>query len=101
MRGAWLMLQQEQADDYVLASGVPHTVADLARTAFASVDLDAERHVRVDDALVREPEATPNVGDPSRACHELGWRAELSFEQLVERMVRADLRELEAAAPSR
>jgi GDPmannose 4,6-dehydratase len=101
MRGAWLMLQQEQADDYVLASGVPHTVADLARTAFASVDLDAERHVRVDDALVREPESTPNVGDPSRACHELGWRAELSFEQLVERMVRADLRELEAAAPSR
>jgi GDPmannose 4,6-dehydratase len=101
VRGAWLMLQQGQGDDYVLASGVPHTVADLARTAFACVDLDAERYVRVDDGLLREPERTPSVGDPSRARRELGWHAELSFEQLVERMVRADLRDLEATAQSR
>jgi GDPmannose 4,6-dehydratase len=101
MRGAWLMLQQERPGDYVLASGVPHTVRELADAAFAVVGLDAERHIRVDDTLVREPERTPNVGDPSLARRELGWRAEVSFEQLVERMVRADLRELEAAAQSR
>ncbi len=101
MNGAWLMLQQEHPGDYVLASGVPHTVAELASTAFACVGLDAERHIRVDDTLVREPERTPNVGDPSLAERELGWRPELDFAQLVERMVRADMRRLEAAAQSR
>jgi GDPmannose 4,6-dehydratase len=98
MHGAWLMLQQEQPGDYVLASGVAHTVAELARTAFACVDLDAERYLRVDPALVRAPESTPRVGDPSKARELLGWRAELSFAQLVERMVRADLRSLQGAA---
>jgi GDPmannose 4,6-dehydratase len=96
VRGAWLMLQQEQADDYVLASGVPHTVAELARTAFACVGLDAERYLRVDESLVRAPERTPSVGDPSKARARLGWEPSVSFEQLVERMVRADLRALEA-----
>ena len=91
------MLQQEQPGDYVLASGVAHTVAELARTAFACVDLDAERYLRVDSSLVRAPESTPSVGDPSKARELLGWRRELSFEQLVERMVRADLRALRSA----
>jgi GDPmannose 4,6-dehydratase len=94
VRGAWLMLQQERPDDYVLASGVPRTVADFASAAFACVDLDAERHLRVDPALVRSVETTPSVGDPSRARERLGWEAHLDFPQLVERMVRADLREL-------
>jgi GDPmannose 4,6-dehydratase len=98
MLAAWLMLQQDQAEDYVLASGVPHTVADLARTAFACVDLEAERYLRVDPALVRPAERTASVGDPSRARERLGWTPRLSFEQLVERMVRADLRSLEAVA---
>jgi GDPmannose 4,6-dehydratase len=96
VRGAWLMLQQEQPGDYVLASGVPHTVAEFAHAAFACVDLDADRYLRVDEARVRAPESTPSVGDPRRARERLGWAPELSFEQLVERMVRADLRELEA-----
>jgi GDPmannose 4,6-dehydratase len=95
VRGAWLMLQQERADDYVLASGIPRTVAELARTAFAVVDLDAERYVRVDEALVRPPEATVSVGDASRARDRLGWRPEVGFEELIERMVRSDLRALE------
>jgi GDPmannose 4,6-dehydratase len=98
MRGAWLMLQQERADDYVLASGVPHTVADLARIAFACVDLDFERHVQVDPSLVRATEPTPSVGDPAKARERLGWTPQVSFEQLVERMVSADLRSLEDAA---
>jgi GDPmannose 4,6-dehydratase len=98
MYGAWLCLQQEQADDYVLASGVGRTVAQLVDTAFACVGLEAERYVRVDPKLVRAPERTASVGDPSRARERLGWKPRLSFEQLVERMVEADLRELQAVA---
>jgi GDPmannose 4,6-dehydratase len=95
VHGAWLMLQQERADDYVLASGISHTVADFARAAFACVGLDAERHLRVDLALVRPAEATPNVGDPSKARACLGWTPQVDFGQLVERMVQADLLALE------
>jgi GDPmannose 4,6-dehydratase len=98
VRGAWLMLQQEQPEDYVLASGVAHTVAEFARIAFACVDLDYERYVRVDGALVRPLEATRSVGDPSKARTRLGWEPLLSFEGLIERMVQADLRALQAAA---
>jgi GDPmannose 4,6-dehydratase len=98
VRGAWLMLQQERADDYVLASGVPHTVAELAHTAFACVDLEAERYLRVDPELVRPSEGTPSVGDASKARERLGWVPEVAFDQLIERMVRADLRSLEGVA---
>jgi len=97
VRGAWLMLQQDRPSDYVLASGVGRTVAEFARAAFACVELDAERYLRVDEARVRAPESTPSVGDARRARERLGWVPELTFEQLVERMVRADLRELEGA----
>jgi GDPmannose 4,6-dehydratase len=96
MHGAWLMLQQDRPDDYVLASGTARTVREFAAAAFASVDLDAERYLSVDPVLVRAAETTISVGDPSRARTRLGWRAEVSFEQLVERMVRADLGALEA-----
>jgi GDPmannose 4,6-dehydratase len=95
MRGAWLALQQERPEDYVLASGVAHTVGELAEVAFACVGLEAEPHLRVDPALVRATERTPSVGDPSRASNRLGWKPEVSFEELVQRMVRADLQELE------
>ncbi len=93
--GAWLMLQQEHPDDYVLASGVPHTVAEFAQAAFACVDLDAERYLRVDPARVRRAESTPSIGDPSKARERLGWTPEVGFEQLVQRMVAADLLALE------
>ena len=94
MDGAWLMLQQDEPDDYILASGIGHTVAEFAEAAFACVGLRAEDHVSVDMTLRRPPEPTPRVGDPSRAWQRLGWRAMLSFEELVQRMVEADLREL-------
>jgi len=96
--GAWLMLQQEHPDDYVLASGVPHTVAELARTAFACVGLDAERYVRVDPSLVRPLELTASVGDPAKARERLGWEPRVDFEALIERMVQADLSSLRATA---
>jgi GDPmannose 4,6-dehydratase len=94
MRGAWLMLQQDRAEDYVLASGIPHTVVELAEVAFAHVGLDAQAHIRVDPSLVRAPEGTPQVGDPRRARERLGWAPTLTFAQLIERMVDADLRAL-------
>jgi GDPmannose 4,6-dehydratase len=100
VRGAWLMLQQDDPDDYVLASGVPHTVAEFVAAAFAYVNLDPERYLRVDASLVRPPESTPNLGDPSKARERLGWEPQLDFEGLVERMVQADLRSLQAASPA-
>jgi GDPmannose 4,6-dehydratase len=98
MQGAWLALQQDQPDDYVLASGTGHTVAEFADVAFECVDLRARDHVRVDDALRRAPEATVLLGDPSRASSRLGWRPTISFEQLIQCMVEADLRALKASA---
>ena len=100
MQGAWLMLQQDRPDDYVLASGVPRTVAQFAAAAFACLGLDVERHVRVDPSLVRPTERTVSVGDPSKARERLGWRAQVSFEEMVARMVQADLRSLRAIATS-
>lgn len=97
VRGAWLMLQQEQADDYVLASGVPRTVAELADAAFACVGLDAKRYLRVDPELLRAPEVTPSVGNPTKARERLGWEPQVGFEEMVARMVRADLQSLRGA----
>ena len=94
MRGAWLMLQQARPRDYVLASGEGRTVREFAEVAFRCVGLEAERYLRIDSTLVRGPEMTSNIGDPSRAREELGWSPRLSFEGLVERMVRGDLRAL-------
>jgi GDPmannose 4,6-dehydratase len=96
--GAWLMLQQDRPGDYILASGIPHTVAELASTAFACVGLDAERYLRVDPSLLRPAERSPSVGDPTRAREQLGWEPRVSFQELVERMVLADVRSLRAAA---
>lgn len=101
MEGAWLMVQQDQPGDYVLASGVPHTVAEFAKEAFACVNLDYERYVRVDRDLVREKETVLSVGDPTRAREELGWRPRVEFEELVKRMVEHDVRELREAKPQR
>jgi GDPmannose 4,6-dehydratase len=100
MRGAWLMLQQDQPGDYVLASGEAHTVREFARAAFAHVGLDADEHLAVDPALVRPPEATLSVGDATLARERLGWEPEVGFEALVERMVDADLRSLRTVSPS-
>jgi GDPmannose 4,6-dehydratase len=98
MQGAWLMLQQPLPGDYVLASGVGHTVADFARSAVAYLDLDPDRYISVDPTLVRAPESTLSIGDPSRARTQLGWSPTVGFEALVRRMVDADLRSLRSAS---
>jgi GDPmannose 4,6-dehydratase len=99
--GAWLMLQQDEPDDYILASGIGHTVLEFAEEAFAHVGLRAEDHLRFDSRLQRPPEPTPRVGDANRARRRLGWSPTLSFEQLVHRMVDADLRLLQGQIPLR
>jgi GDPmannose 4,6-dehydratase len=100
MRGCRLMLRREHARDYILASGIGHTVQEFLDAAFAHVGLDPADHVRIDPSLVRAPEQTKPVGDPTRARAELGWSASLSFEQLVARMVDADIAELSGARAS-
>jgi GDPmannose 4,6-dehydratase len=91
VRAMWLMLQQERADDYVIATGVSHSVRELVEIAFGRVGLDWEQHVRVDPALLRPAEVDHLLGDASKARDELGWTPQVSFKQLVEMMVDADL----------
>jgi GDPmannose 4,6-dehydratase len=93
VHGAWLALQQPRPDDYVLASGVGHTVAEFADIAFREVGLRAADHIRSDSSLRRGFEQTPLIGDPRRAHSRLGWRRTMGFDQLIRRMVQADLRE--------
>jgi GDPmannose 4,6-dehydratase len=97
--GMVLALRHEEPDDYVLASGVPHTVGDLVDAAFAAAGVDRfdERgndRVLVDERFVRAPEPWPPVGDPSKARRALGWEPETSFEQLVAELVAVDLARL-------
>jgi GDPmannose 4,6-dehydratase len=90
----WLMLQQDQADDYVVCSGVSRTVRELVNAAFGLLDLDPERYVVVDPELVRPSDPVPLVGDPSKARERLGWEPRTSFGELVRWMVEADLEQL-------
>jgi GDPmannose 4,6-dehydratase len=97
VRAMWLVVQQDEADDYVIATGEAHSVRELAECAFAHVGLDWEDHVRVDDALVRgRAELYDLVGDASKARERLGWRPEVDFEGLVQMLVDADVARLRA-----
>ncbi|MEJ7798595.1 MAG: GDP-mannose 4,6-dehydratase [Solirubrobacteraceae bacterium] len=95
-RGYRLMLQCDEPGDVILAGGVGRTVGELADTAFAVVGLRAAEYIRVDRKLVRPPERTPPVGDTTRARERLGWEPEISFREMIEEMVQADLAELAA-----
>jgi GDPmannose 4,6-dehydratase len=94
VRGMWLMLQQDQPDDYVVATGEAHTVEDLVRTAFECVGLDWQRHVVQDPAFMRPAEVDLLVGDAGKARRVLGWEPEVDFRGLVRMMVQADLQRL-------
>jgi GDPmannose 4,6-dehydratase len=89
-----LMLQQDQPDDFVIATGQPHTVRELCEIAFAAVDLDYRDHVVIDERLVRPAEALPLIGDASKAKRVLGWTPTVRFEDLVREMVASDLAEI-------
>ena len=91
VQAMWLMLQQPQADDYVVASGETHSVRELCEIAFEHADLDWEKYVVVDPAYVRPAEVDLLIGDAAKARRVLGWRPKHSFRQLVEMMVDADV----------
>lgn len=97
VRAMWLMLQADRADDYVVATGATHSVADLCRIAFDHVGLDWQAHVRVEPALVRAPDGTQLVGDARRARERLGWAPGIAFADMIKEMVDTDLRALQAA----
>jgi GDPmannose 4,6-dehydratase len=99
VRAMWLMLQQDGPDDYVVATGRTHAVREFVRLAFETAGLDWERYVVVDPRFYRPAEVDLLVGDPSKARRVLGWEPEVSFESLVERMVRADIDRLSVLAP--
>ncbi|HEX2517591.1 MAG TPA: GDP-mannose 4,6-dehydratase, partial [Chloroflexota bacterium] len=99
VRAMWLMLQQEAPDDYVIATGETHTVAECVQVAFRHVGIeDWQRYVVVDPALLRPAEVDLLIGNPAKARERLGWRPEVSFEGLMKLMVESDL-ELEAQSP--
>ena len=87
----WAMLQQPDPSDYVIATGIDHSVRDLCRIAFERVGLDYEKYVVLDEHLLRPAEVDHLLGDPTKARQELGWEPTVSFEELVCMMVDADL----------
>src|SRR5690349_3843619 len=98
VRAMWLMLQQDQPDDYIIATGVSHSVRNLVEIAFRAAGLDWNKYVRVDPALLRPAEVDHLLGNPAKARAELGWTPSVNFKQLVEMMVDADLERVSAAA---
>ncbi|MHB1413106.1 MAG: GDP-mannose 4,6-dehydratase [Thermoleophilia bacterium] len=87
----WMMLQQEEPDDYVIATGETHSVQELVETAFGHVRLNWKDHVRIDPRFVRPAEVDMLIGDPKKSREKLGWQPRVSFEQLVQMMVDSDL----------
>lgn len=98
VRGFHLMLQHEQADDYVLATGESRSVADVCDYVFGKVGLDYRNYVEVAKDLVRCSDALPSVGDASKAEEVLGWKAEIPFEAVLEQMLGVDLESYGVAA---
>jgi GDPmannose 4,6-dehydratase len=94
VRAMWLMLQQDNADDYVIATGQAHSVKRLVEIAFSHAKLDWEKHVRTDPTLLRPAEVDHLIGDPSKARRQLGWEPSVDFEGLIKMMVDADLARL-------
>jgi len=94
VRAMWLMLQQDQARDYVIATGETHSVREFVEEAFSFVDLDWHDYVVQDPRFMRPAEVDHLIGDPSKAAEDLGWRTEITFPQLVQMMVDADLKRL-------
>jgi len=94
VRAMWLMLQQPVADDFVIATGESHSVQQLVEIAFARVGLDWKQFVKEDPAFLRPAEVDHLIGDASKAKTVLGWQPTVSFKQLVEMMVDADMKRL-------
>ena len=100
VRAMWLMLQRDQPDDFVIATGVSHSVQELIEVAFGRVGLDWTKHVYQDPALIRPAEVDHLLGDSTKARERLNWQPKVNFTQLVEMMVDADVARLSAATPA-
>lgn len=94
VRAMWLMLQQDQPDDYVIATGETHSVRELLGEAFSHLNLDWQRFVEVDSRYFRPAEVDLLIGDATKARQKLGWQPEITFKELVRTMVDADLADL-------
>jgi GDP-D-mannose dehydratase len=97
VRAMWLMLQQDQPDDFVVATGKSHSVRELVEVAFGHAGLDWQKHVTLDPRFLRPAEVDHLIGDATKARNVLGWTPEIDFVTLVKMMVDADVRRLRAA----
>ncbi|MDP6350487.1 MAG: GDP-mannose 4,6-dehydratase, partial [Chloroflexota bacterium] len=91
VKAMWLMLQQDEPDDFVVATGLAHTVREMVEIAFSRVGLDYQDFVVTDEAMKRPAEVDHLIGDSSKAKAVLGWEPEVSFRELIEMMVDADM----------
>jgi GDPmannose 4,6-dehydratase len=96
VRAMWMMLQQDEPDDYVISTGVAHSVRELVDTAFDHAGLDPAKYVKLDPAFLRPAEVEHLIGDCSKAQQQLGWKPEVDFRGLVHMMVDADIARLTA-----
>lgn len=96
VRAMWMMLQQAEPDDYVLATGKTHSIRELLDAAFGAVELDWEKHVEIDPKFLRPAEVDCLCGDATKAREKLGWEPEVSFKDLIKMMVEADLEAVRA-----
>ena len=96
----WLMLQQDDADDYVIATGISHSVGELVEVAFGHTGLDWQKHVAMDPAFLRPAEVDHLIGDATKGRTRLGWVPKVDFEALVKMMVDADIERLSASPGS-
>ena len=94
VKAMWLMLQQEQADDYVIATGETHSVREFCEIAFKYADLNYEDYVEIEPRFLRPAEVDLLLGEPKKAINKLGWKLQTSFNELVAMMVDADLERL-------
>jgi GDPmannose 4,6-dehydratase len=95
VRAMWLMLQQDEPDDYVIATGVTHTVKKLVEVAFSHAGLDWEKYVKIDQRFIRPAEVDLLIGDPAKSKKTLGWEPTVDFEGLVRMMVDADVERMQ------
>jgi len=95
VRAMWMMLQQDEPDDYVIATGETHSVRELLEVAFGHLGLDWQKHVEIDPRYFRPAEVDLLIGDATKAKTKLGWQPEITFKELVTTMVDADVAELQ------
>lgn len=100
VRAMWLMLQQEKADDYVIATGETHSVREFLELAFSHVNLNWQDYVEFDDRYLRPAEVDLLIGDPAKAKQKLGWQPSVTFKELVALMVEADLQAIGQTSPN-